>query len=69
MPKIVNPAFAATLTILAVSIWLKTGAVETTAGVRPDPAAVSVADLLRGVDMNSMRATHIDDRSVIFTAP
>ena len=69
MPKIVNLAFAATLTILAVSIWLKTGVVETTASVRPDPATVSVADLLREADMNSMPVTKIDDRSVIFTSP
>jgi len=70
MPKIASLVFAATLTILAVSFWFKTSVIETAAGARPDRATmVSVYDLHRKADINSMRATKIDDRSVVFTAP
>jgi hypothetical protein len=67
MPKIVSLMFAATLTILAVGFWFKSSVTETIAGARP--ATVSVYDLHRKADMNSMPVTKIDDRSVIFTAP
>ncbi|MGC1694156.1 MAG: hypothetical protein WA743_02705 [Pseudolabrys sp.] len=70
MSKIVSLVFAATLTVLAVSFWFKTSVTETAAGARPDRATtVSVYDLHRKADMNSMPATKIDDRSIIFTAP
>jgi len=70
MAKIFSLVFAAALTIVAASFWLKPGVSETAASTRPNPAAmVSLSELHRNADVKSMPIQNVDDKSFVFTDP